>query len=42
LILVDEEPEDMAGRQARLIWVAGAVAFAAWLAMLWLMFGDVL
>jgi hypothetical protein len=35
----EDEPED---RKARLIWVAGAVALAAWLATLWFMFGDVL
>jgi hypothetical protein len=25
-----------------LVWLAGTIALAAWFAMLWLMFGDVL
>jgi len=34
-----EPPED---KSARHIWLIGAAALLAWLAMLWFMFGDVL
>jgi hypothetical protein len=36
--------EDPAGgdRRAYAIWLVGAAALAAWFALLWLMFGDVL
>jgi Mg2+ and Co2+ transporter CorA len=36
------EEEEPGEKRPVLIWIAGAAAFAAWLALLWFMFGDVL
>ncbi|MDB5684506.1 MAG: hypothetical protein JWM38_981 [Sphingomonas bacterium] len=40
---MSDEPQTLMERlQARSGWVIGIVALAAWFAMLWFMFGDVL
>lgn len=40
---MDDEPAGLrAAITERLGWIIGVVGLAAWLVMLWLMFGDVL
>ena len=39
---MDEERQTLAERLSRHGWLIGVVALAAWLALLWFMFGDVL
>jgi hypothetical protein len=40
--MTDEQEPPANERRAFPIWLAGAAALAAWFAMLWFMFGDVL
>ena len=42
LSMDDGEEKSLPERLARYWWLAGIVALAAWFAMLWFMFGDVL
>lgn len=39
---MDDEHQTLAERLSRHGWLIGVIALAAWLALLWFMFGDVL
>lgn len=39
---MDDEHQTLAERLGRHGWLIGVIALAAWLALLWFMFGDVL